>query len=322
MYVDARAAQAKTSFRYAPSVGEFTFSPSDTLRQQLAADLDISIGDIPVEIAAFHRFVGHGNRDWRTDLEEYDLTLGLRGRLGGGLGYDAHVRHYRHEAVEKGDTFVSESAIREAIENGEYDIENPLSTDPAHLEAIRKTGLRLTRDQVTDHRAARAALEGTAFALPGGAVRWMAGIEVADEDWRDIYDYRDSENRFHEATDVLGSAGNSASGRRRRWSALAEASIPLLDGWDLALAARRDDHDDVGETVSWRMANRYRLNDALALRASWSRARARPACAPCTRSERSTIPMFATRAKRVARGNRWSVRASETRTSSRTRRRA
>ena len=270
MYVNARAAQEETAFRYAPSVGDFTFSPSSALRQQLAADLGIPAGEFPDEIIAFHRFVGHGNRDWRTDLDEYDLTLGLRGRLGANLGYDAHVRYYRHEAVEKGDTFVSESAVRTAIENGDYDIENPLSTAPGHLQAIRETGLRLTRDLVTDYRTAHAALEGAAFALPGGDVRWTAGIEVADEDWQDIYDYRDSGNRFHEATDVLGSAGNSAAGERRRWAALADASVPLLASWDLDLAARRDDYDDVGETISWQVANRYRLNDALALRASWS----------------------------------------------------
>ena len=173
-----------------------------------------------------HRFVGHGNRDWRTDLEEYDLTLGVRGRLGDGLGYDTHVRYYRHEAVERGDTFVSQSAVRAAIASGDYDIENPLSTTTRHLEAIRKTGLRLTHDTVTDHGTARAALDGAAFALPGGDVRWTAGLEIADEDWRDIYDYRDSGNRFHEAADVLGSADNSSAGERRRWSALADASMP------------------------------------------------------------------------------------------------
>ncbi len=271
LYLDARAAQAETAFRYAPSAGEFDFTPSNALKRQLAGDLGVSPDDIPDTIAAFHRFVGHGNRDWREDLEEYDLTLGLRGRLGGGLGYDAHLRYYRHEAVERGGTFVSGSAIRTAIENGGYDIENPLSTASSHLEAIRETGLRLTRDRVTDHRTARGALEGAAFALPGGDVRWTAGIEVADEDWRDIYDYRDSGNRFHEAAGVLGSAGNSAAGERRRRSALAGATAPLLAGWDLALGARHDDYADVGETVSWRVANRYRLNDAFSLRASWNR---------------------------------------------------
>ncbi len=276
IYLDARAAQARTKFRYAPSVGFFTFTtpPGSDVRQNLIDNVEgLTNTNFPTdgEVAVNHRFVGHGNRDWQTDLAEYDLTLGLRGRLGDGLGYDAHVRYYRHDAVEKGDIFVSERLIQEAIESGAYDIVNPLSTAIRHLEAIRQTGLRLTHDTVTDHRTARAALDGVAFALPSGDVRWTAGIEAADEDWRDIYDYRDSENRFHEATDVLGSGDSSAAGERRRWSALAEASVPLLAGWDLTLAGRHDDYDDVGEVFSWRVANRYQLNDALALRASWSR---------------------------------------------------
>ena len=66
-----------------------------------------------------HRFVSHGNRDWLTDLEEYDFTLGIQRRLASGIGYDAHLRYYRHDALEVGDTFVSESAIQTAIDEGQ-----------------------------------------------------------------------------------------------------------------------------------------------------------------------------------------------------------
>ncbi len=253
IYFDARAARTNTAFRYAPSVGTFAFTNTLNQRQIVA-----------------HRFVGHGNRDWRTELKEYDLTLGLRGRFGDGIGYDAHLRYYRHDALETGDTFVSESAIQKAITDGRYDVENPFSTAPDHRAAIRETGLHLSRDQVTDHKTARASFDGAAFAFRGNDVRWAAGAEVANEDWRDIYDYRDVDNRSYEAGDVLGSAGNSASGQRQRWAAFAEVSVPLLDDWDLTLAGRRDDYDDVGAAFSHQIASRYRLSRNLALRASWS----------------------------------------------------
>ena len=217
-----------------------------------------------------HRFVGYGNRDWHTDLEEYDITLGLQGRLSSGIGYDAYLRYYRHDAIEAGDTFVSKTAIQTAIDEGRYDIENPFSTDPEHLAAIRETGLRLTRDQVTDHKTARISLDGAAFVLDGGDVRWAAGAEVAYEDWRDLYDYRDMLNRSYEPGDVLGSAGNSASGQRRRWSAFTDVSLPLLSDWDLVLAGRRDGHEDVGAAFSHQVASRYRLNEVLTVRGSWS----------------------------------------------------
>ena len=269
MYVDARAARGDTAFRYAPSVGDFSFMPSEALEQELLQQHP-DIDALPEWLRVAHRFVGHGNRDWRTDLEEYDLTLGMQGRFASGIGYDAHLRSYRHDAVETGETFVSASAIQTMIVEGRYDVENPLSKDPEHLAAIRESGLRLTRDQVTDHKTARASLDGALFELGGGYVQWAAGAEVAYEDWRDLYDYRDVDNRSYEAIDVLGSAGNSASGERRRWSAFTEVSLPLRGDWDLDLAGRRDDHDDVGAAFSRHVASRYRMNEAFAVRGSWS----------------------------------------------------
>ena len=287
VYVEARVAQGDSLFRYAPPVGDFTFQPTGDVRERLldsVQNLD-STYDLPDDpddpndgnVRVLHRFVGHGNREWRTDLEEYEFTFGVRGTLDGGLGYDTHVEYYRHKTVEEGVNLVSERLARTAIEGGDYDIANPLSPSDAarHRQAIRDMALRLTHDTLNEHMRAGAALEGTAFTMPGGAVRWTAGIEVEDREWRDIYDYRDSRNRFHEVADVLGSGGESVAGERRRWSALAETIVPVLDGWDLTLSARRDDFDDVGEAISLRIANRFRLNDDLAFRASWDRG-ARP----------------------------------------------
>ena len=268
VYVNARVTRSDVKSRAAPSVElELPIEPS--------ADLEAQIRQIyPAfqdnALAAAHRFVGHGNRDSHADLEEYDLAFGLTGRLSGGTGYDAHLRYYRHDAVEAAGTFVSESAIQREIEDGRYDLADPQSTDPGHLAAIRRTGLRLTRDQVTDYKAARASFDGATFALDGGDVRWAAGAEVAYEEWRNIYDYRDIENRRYPADDVLGSAGNSAWGDRQRLSAFAELSLPLRHDWDVVLAGRRDDHDDVGATFSHEVASRFRLSEAFSIRGSWN----------------------------------------------------
>ena len=289
MYVDGRFAQGDTAFRYAPSVGTFSFTPSAALRQELLQDPEIE--RLPDRLRVAHRFVGHGNRDWATDRHEYDLTLGLRGRFARGIGYDAHLRYYRHDATEAGDTFVSESKIQTAIEEGRYDLENPFSTDAAHLAAIRETGLRLARDQVTDHKTARASFDGAAFALGGGDLRWAVGAEVAYEDWRDVYDYRDVFNASYDAGDVLGSAGNSASGERRRWSGFMETSLPLRGDWDVVLAGRGDDHDDVGATFSYQVASRYRLHKALTVRGSWSEGSKAPSLYALHRSESLGYPL-------------------------------
>ena len=95
------------------------------------------------------------------------------------------------------------------------------------------------------------------------------GTEFSRQDYRLVYDHRTLDGDFVPAADALGSGGTSAEGERKRWSAFTTLDIPLFDAWDLALAARHDDYDDVGDTFSGRVANRYRLSDSMALRASW-----------------------------------------------------
>ena len=160
------------------------------------------------------------------------------------------VQYYRHETVENGKNLVSEMLAQDEIQSGNYDIANPLSTDPQHREAIHRSKLRLTHDTLSNYRRASAALAGRALEMPGGDLRLTAGVEVEDQEWREIFDYRDFMNGFHETTDVLGSGNRSSAGERQRASAYAEATIPLLTGWDLILGARHDDFDDVGNAVS------------------------------------------------------------------------
>ena len=274
MYLDFRAAWDDTEERYAPSVGTFSFTPSETLKQRLRQDPEIDT--LPDKVFLAHRFVGHGNRDWRTDTDEYDVTLGFRGRFVDRINYNTYVRYYRHDAVTIGDTFVSESLAQQAIGEGRYDIENPFSTNPVHLAAVRDTGLRLTRDQVTDHKTARIVFDGPVVALGGRDVKWAAGAAFAHEERRNIYDYRDTGNRSYEASDVLGSSGNSFSGERQRWSAFTEVSVPLRNDWDLVLAGRLDEHDDVGTAFSHQITSQYLVHKTLALRGSWNRASRAP----------------------------------------------
>ena len=227
IYLDARFAQSESKSLYAPSVGTFRFSPPQSLRDKLLQDPEIDA--LPDEISVAHRFVAHGNREWVTDVDERDLTLGVRGRLGE-VGYDAHVRYYMYDLTVNGNTFVSGSAIARAIGDGRYNVENPFSTEPNHLAAIRESSLALKREQVAEYTAARAAFNGKAFPLPAGSVLWAAGAEIASQDWKNIHDYRDADHRSYPASDVLGSGGSSSEGDRRTVSAFAEASLPLLKG--------------------------------------------------------------------------------------------
>ena len=275
LWLEARAARRETGERFSPAFDSVSFAPPEALRESLLArHPDLAGGDLE-SVTVHHRFVGHGSRNWITDLDEADAAIGVRGRWGS-VGYGARAGWYRYDEVVRGGTFVSRSGARRAIEEGRYDVENPLSTDPVHLAAVRETSLRLRLDHETERASAGLALEGAALALPGGEVRWRGGVEAASEEWRYVRRYRDARGRARDPGDVRGASGASADGERERLSAFAEVVLPLLPGWEVSLAGRRDERDDAGGTLSREVAARWRPTEALALRASWGAGGAAP----------------------------------------------
>ena len=265
-YLDARFATSESLERFAPSVGTFDVD-FDTISGEIQSVQGITPSQDKVRVS--HRFIAHGNREWLTTLDEYDITLGLEGKVDDDIGYDAHLRYYLYDSAVDGGTFVSESAIEAIIDEGRYDLANPRS--PSNRETIRDTSLRLTRERVTERRTVHASLDGPLVALGGGEARWAAGTEFAIEDWKDVHAYRDRFGQSFPATDVLGAGGTQGEGERRSWSGFAEASLPLRDDWDVTIAGRGSDHDDVGATYSHQVASRFRVNDALSLRGAWDK---------------------------------------------------
>lgn len=192
LYLNVLAARADNHERYAPTAGNFEFVPAGSVRDRIIAATDgLSAGDLPpgTEVSVDHRFLGHGNRDWLTTSESKGLTLGVHGELANGLEYDIRGGIHRDRSRLIADTFVSESLIREAVESGDYLIADPLSTDPGHLEAIRRTSVRQFNNTDTAYNVLRAELAGKAFELPGGPSDWTVAVDIADTDFRSIYDY-------------------------------------------------------------------------------------------------------------------------------------
>ena len=274
LHVDANFTQGDSAFRYAPSVGSFLFTPNPGLLQAIndaarEAGSNFAADDNDWFVVA-HRFVGHGNRDWRWDTDEYDVSASLEGRLAEGLGYDARISAYRLDGFMDGDTFVHEGRIASEIAAGNYDLENPFSDDPAHLRAIRDSSLRLENDFGGDSLEARLALEGSGFAIGGRDAAWTAGFELGSVDVHDITDYRSNDGMTFRVSEVLGSGGFSYDGERTTAAAFAEMSLPLAENLDLRVAGRGDDYDDVGGMQSWRLGADYRASDVVTLRSSWS----------------------------------------------------
>ena len=306
LHLDVNLTQSDSAFRYAPSVDVFTFTPDSGLLaaiNEAAGDADPSFAAGTNDLFAVgHRFVAHGNRDWVTDSEEYDLSLGVTGRLAEGLGYDARLDAWRWDSVVTGNTLVHSQTIEEAIEAGDYDLASPLNPFPdgtevqrrAHRDAIRDSSLRQERDSGAEVLSARFALEGSGFALGGRDAAWTAGVELGRVEAHSLLRFRHvggkHEGEIRDVREVLGSGGVSYAGDRNTSAAFAEMSLPLADRLDLRVAGRGVEYDDVGGLGSWRVGAEYRPTGIIALRGSWSTGEGAPSMADLYSTEDQDHP--------------------------------
>jgi iron complex outermembrane receptor protein len=272
VYMESRYSRIESFGRYAPAVGFFFVDEGQRLANGLdpiltgdladAADLSGNGSLEPGEgFFAFHRFVGHGPRDDVTDRHEFDFVIGMEGSVGG-VSYDVFARKYFYSADEIGDTYVLNSVIRDLAASGAYDVVNPAA--PSNAAAVGLSSADLFRDLKTDFTQVGFSLTGSAFELPGGSVGWAIGGEVAREDYRDQYD------SYREAGNVIGSAGNSASGDRQRDAFFVEVSLPVIDDLEINAAARYDYFSDFGSNVASSVSVRYEPADWVVLRASYN----------------------------------------------------
>ena len=274
LHVDANVTHGRSAFRYAPSVDVFSVDPSEGLLDAInasARDADSAFEATGEDIFSVgHRFIGHGNRDWWTTTEEYDLSARVEGLLAEGLGYDARISAWRFDRSLSGDTFVDAGIIREEIKAGRYDLADPLSTEPDHLRAIEKSSLREEDDTSARYLGARLALEGAGPGVGGRDAAWTAGVELSSSEVNRLLAFRASDGGTRDVDGVLGSGGTSYAGERDTAGAFGEVSMPLADAVDVRAAATADESDDVGGLRAWRLGAVYRPSDIVALRGSWS----------------------------------------------------
>ena len=272
--VDANVTHGRSAFRYAPSIDIFSVAPSESLLDAINASArqsDPAFEATGEDIFAVgHRFIGHGNRDWRTSTEEYDLSASVEGRLAEGLGYDARISAWRFDGSVSGDTFVDAEIIRQEIEAGRYDLTNPLSMEPDHLKAIERSSLHEEEDIGARHLEARLALEGAGPGIGGRDAAWTAGVELATVEAHRRLAFQARDGRTRDVNGVFGSGGTSYAGERDAAGAFADVSVPLADTVDVRAAARADEYDDVGGLRAWRLGAEYRPSDIVTLRGSWS----------------------------------------------------
>ena len=276
LHLDMNLTRSNAAFRYAPSVDVISFDLDEggELLSAINSAAGEDVADSNDSFAVGHRFVAHGNRDWVTDSEEYDISLGVTGRLAEGLGYDARLNAWRWDSLVTGDTLVHAGTIQKAIAAGDYDLADPFSTEQTHLDAIRDSSLRETEDRGAEVRSARLALEGAGFAIGGRDVAWMAGVEQGRTESHSLLRFRHTggpdQDVIRNVTEVLGSGGVSYAGKRDTTAAFAELALPVANRLELRLAGRAAEYDDIGGLGSWRVGAEYHPTDFVRLRGSWS----------------------------------------------------
>ena len=287
LHLDLNVRQADSAFRYAPSVDVFSFNlPQDAAKRtallqaiNTAPSVDFIADDNDL-FSIGHRFVGHGNRDWLTEFEEYDISLGVEGRLAEEFGYDARIEAYRFDSFLTGNTLVHARTVRQAVEDGEYNLVDPFSQDADHLEAIKNSSLTEEQDSGSESLSARFAVEGSGFAVGGRDAAWTAGVELGRLEAHEFLRFRHvggpEKGTIRDVTEVLGSGGVSYAGKREFRAAFADMLLPVADKLDLRLAGRATELDDVGGLGSWRVGAEYRPPGILALRGSFSAAEGAP----------------------------------------------
>ena len=271
IYIEGRATKEELRLLYAPDPNIFRLAPDETLRNSLIESIEgLDESNFPEFITVGHRFLGHGNRQWDSDLEEYDIALGLRGDIKDNIGYDGYIHYNRYDYAVAGRTFINEPIINAAIESGDYDLQNPLSDNERHKAAISESSVRSEEKYESDYVEAGLALDGPLFELMGNKLRWSAGLQVAKEDVSSSEENFNLQGERVNADDVLGGSSLSLMADRRRLSAFGDILVPLGDALDVSFALRHDDFDDVGGAFSHRIATLYRVIPNVALRASWS----------------------------------------------------
>ena len=246
--------------RYAPAVGAFRMTPGAAGGLKQGFDFDVPYPELlPYWLG--HRFVGLGNRDFKSTNTLFENAVLAYGTVGM-FDYEFEVRHTRYDGRVDSCCFAKSFTTSQYVAQGLYNPFDPLS--PLNADAYDALTANATRDIRADFRTYSGNVSFDFLNAPGGPIGWAVGFDYIDEQFQDIYD------PLSAGGDLIGSAGNSGEGERLVKAGFAEAYIPVLSNLEVSAAARYDTYDDAaGNETSLYLSARYQPTDWLLFRASW-----------------------------------------------------
>ena len=289
--IKARAARSRTKLLQAPESGGFSFAPTGILKQNMINNIEgLDEGNFPREISVEHSFLGHGNLQWNTNVTDYDISVGLEGEIKGDIDYHADIHYNRYEYTDTGGTYVHIPTIKAAIENGIYDIQDPLSEAARHKTAIGDSSLQRYVNKQFHHIESIVVLDGPLFEISGNKLSWLAGYQLSYNKQSNTYEYSDRYDHLVDPVDTLGEIPDSVTVNRRILAFFGDIWIPLGDMLDFSLSGRYENWEHLPEIFLHRIAGLYRITPNLALRASWSRGSRIPGVSGLYEGEPTTYP--------------------------------
>ncbi|PJJ97136.1 TonB-dependent receptor [Lysobacteraceae bacterium NML03-0222] len=251
VYMSTMVSKVNTFGRYAPVPTQVTVAEG--------TPNDIVKGDgLPTILR--HRLAAAGNRDTSSDATMTDIVLGFQGRLNDKVDLDFGIRRSNYRYNEFGTGYTVNPLVREAFENGSYDVRNPFGADEAVLSGMKAT---INRQSLSTVEEVFATANFDVMQLAGGTSGMAFGVEYRKEDYADLYD------SLQEAGVIDGSAGNSAAGDRKVTSAFVEWALPFTKSFEATLAGRFDKYSDYGSDFSPKLGLRWQPLQNLTLRGSY-----------------------------------------------------
>lgn len=206
-----------------------------------------------------HRFAALGNRDTFIDSNVYDILAGFQGRIGE-VDVDFGARQSEYKYIDLGRNYVVGAIAQQFIADGRYNIYDPFGNPRDILNSMIAT---INRESTTKLQEVYGTANFDLFELSGGTAGMAVGAEYRKEDYADLYD------SLSESGQIVGSAGNSASGSRDVKAAYFEVLLPFLSNLEVSLAGRYDKYSDYGNDTSPKVSLRWQPLEALTVRASY-----------------------------------------------------
>mgnify|MGYP001551101040 CR=1 FL=1 len=283
--------------------GPITFSNGMPNPNRLPGLTNVPAEGLPVFTdAGRYRFVDVGFRDIEVINTQFRMLGGARGEFGdSGWDWDSALLYNRSYAEDTANNSISRTLFQQALFNETPNVYNLFNggdpnnpsvgdatpndrslIEPFLIDVVRKSTAELA---LADFRVSN----GEVFQVPGGSIGFAAGVEARYEAYDEDRDARlDGTITFTDAvtgefseTDVYGTSPTpDSSGSRDVFAAFAEASvpivsldmnIPLVQTFDLQLAARYEHYSDFGGSgIKPRVAAAWTPFNGLMFRGAYS----------------------------------------------------